>query len=226
MATAKQTEANQRNARKSTGPRTPKGKAAVRLNAMKHGLLAQQVVLPDEDGAAFSDLRDRLSEDLEPVGELETLLADRIIAIAWRLQRVCRVEVGILIQGYYGELAHRARMEASGFTEEIPIVRPLEPLSSDRTITDEEAYEEATARAEEAKSVMRSETATLGEVFIQDAQNTNALSKLSRYEAGIERGLYRALREFHDLQEARMERDGPAPPEEDVDAAVAAEEED
>jgi hypothetical protein len=35
---AKQTEANRRNAQRSTGPRTPKGKQQVRLNALKHGL--------------------------------------------------------------------------------------------------------------------------------------------------------------------------------------------
>ena len=36
---AKQTEANRRNAQKSTGPRTPQGKQQVRLNALiKHGL--------------------------------------------------------------------------------------------------------------------------------------------------------------------------------------------
>jgi len=37
MATQKQIAANRRNALKSTGPRTPAGRAAVRLNALKHG---------------------------------------------------------------------------------------------------------------------------------------------------------------------------------------------
>ncbi len=40
--------ANCLNARKSTGPRTPEGKAAVRLSALKHGLLYQEVLLPGE----------------------------------------------------------------------------------------------------------------------------------------------------------------------------------
>ena len=39
MTSPKKAEANRRNALNSTGPRTPEGKAAVRLNALKHGLL-------------------------------------------------------------------------------------------------------------------------------------------------------------------------------------------
>jgi hypothetical protein len=41
----KQTQANRRNAQKSTGPKTPEGKAAVRHNALKHGLLAERVLV-------------------------------------------------------------------------------------------------------------------------------------------------------------------------------------
>ena len=45
MATEKQFEANRLNAQKSTGPRTPEGRAAVRLNGVKHGLTAETIVL-------------------------------------------------------------------------------------------------------------------------------------------------------------------------------------
>jgi hypothetical protein len=38
-------EANRRNALNSTGPRTPEGKANVRLNAFKHGFLSKQIVI-------------------------------------------------------------------------------------------------------------------------------------------------------------------------------------
>ena len=48
MATAKQISANQRNAHLSTGPRTDRGKAAARGNALRHGLAAT-VVVPGEE---------------------------------------------------------------------------------------------------------------------------------------------------------------------------------
>ena len=41
----KQVAANRRNAQKSTGPKTANGKAVSKLNALKHGLLAQTVVV-------------------------------------------------------------------------------------------------------------------------------------------------------------------------------------
>ena len=51
MATEKQIEANQRNARLSTGPKTETGRRRSRLNATKHGRNAKVVlsVLPQED---------------------------------------------------------------------------------------------------------------------------------------------------------------------------------
>src|SRR5271156_1347395 len=41
-----QIEANQKNALHSTGPTTPEGKQRSRLNALKHGLRAKEVIIP------------------------------------------------------------------------------------------------------------------------------------------------------------------------------------
>jgi len=95
MTSDKQVQANQQNALKSTGPKTPKGKAAIRRNALKHGLLSQEVLLPGEDEAALKELGEHLRAELQPVGELENLLVERITAAAWRLHRLGRVEAGI-----------------------------------------------------------------------------------------------------------------------------------
>ena len=60
MTSDKQAQANRRNALRSTGPKTPEGKAAVRHNATKHGLLSQEVLLPGEDAATLQELGERL----------------------------------------------------------------------------------------------------------------------------------------------------------------------
>src|SRR6267142_1394299 len=95
MATAKQRTANRHNAHKSTGPKTAVGKAVVALNAMKHGLLSSHVLLPDEEEAALVELGKRLRTHLQPVGELEVLLVDRMVTAAWRLRRLHAVETHV-----------------------------------------------------------------------------------------------------------------------------------
>jgi hypothetical protein len=53
MTSDRQTEANRRNALLSTGPKTPEGKAIAALNALKHGLLSRDALLPGEDEDAL-----------------------------------------------------------------------------------------------------------------------------------------------------------------------------
>lgn len=101
MTSDKQVQANQRNARNSTGPRTPEGKAAVRHNALLHGLLSREVLLPGEDYATLNELYKRLSSELKPVGELENLLVDKITATHWRLRRLGRVEADLFNPASY-----------------------------------------------------------------------------------------------------------------------------
>jgi hypothetical protein len=134
MTSEKQAKANRENALKSTGPKTPEGKAAVSLNALRHGILSQKILFPGEDEEALRELGERLRNELQPAGELENLLVDRIIASYWRLRRLGRVETGIFAWERSEELAERAEREAqryeSGQVEDL--VRYL-----DITITDE-----------------------------------------------------------------------------------------
>lgn len=95
MATSLQIAANRQNASKSTGPRTPEGKARVSFNALRHGLLSGEVTLFNEDEADFQKLGRRLHADLQPLGEFETFLVDRIISSAWRLRRIVAIETRI-----------------------------------------------------------------------------------------------------------------------------------
>ncbi len=93
MTSQKQIEANRRNALKSTGPKTAAGEVIVSKNAVKHGLRAQHTVIDSESWIEFNEFRNELIRHLAPVGFLEQLLAERIIAAFWRLRRVARIEV-------------------------------------------------------------------------------------------------------------------------------------
>ena len=222
MTSDKQAEANRRNAQKSTGPNTPDGKAAVRFNAMKHGLLSSEILIPGEDEAALKELGERLRDELQPAGELEGLLVERITAAYWRLRRLGRVEAGIFAWELYAELAERAEREAHSYESNLHADMP-DTLD---TITDEQKHQEALSRAQEMKAKQEdAETATLGRTFMRDANEANAFSKLSRYETAIARGLYKALHELQRLQAARGTGGNVSPPVAvDVDVSGASRE--
>ncbi len=212
MTSDKKAEANRRNALKSTGPKTPEGKAAVRLNAVKHGLLSQDVLLPGEDEAALRELGERLIAELKPEGELEHLLLERIIAAYWRLRRLGKVEAGIFAWELYGELLERAQGEAQTY-ERSSLKDFVENQYGPPTrITDKQKHQEALSKAQEMKIKQDAATATLGRTFIRDADRANAFSKLSRYETTIERSLYKALHELQRLQAARRTDGNVLPP--------------
>ena len=91
MTTQAQITANRSNAQKSTGPRTPEGKAKVARNAVRHGLLAKDAVVVGEELEEFDLYRAELRADLAPVGMVESLLTERIAGLFWRLRRAERL---------------------------------------------------------------------------------------------------------------------------------------
>jgi len=95
MATLKQFEANRRNAQKSTGPKTPEGKAAVSMNSLRHGLRARTVVLPGEDLQEFQQLCDDLEVEWQPQSRSEQFYLEQMAVYQWKLVRLEVGEVNI-----------------------------------------------------------------------------------------------------------------------------------
>ncbi|HLM81178.1 MAG TPA: hypothetical protein VK302_11160 [Terriglobales bacterium] len=97
-ASERKIQANRRNALRSTGPKTERGKRTVARNAIKHGILAREVVITAGDGKESSEefhaLVGQLWEEYEPVGVVEESLVQRIAACWWRTARVLRAENG------------------------------------------------------------------------------------------------------------------------------------
>ena len=94
MATDKQIAANRLNAQKSTGPRTPEGRAAVRLNGVTHGLTAQTLVLKGESETDFTDLLNSLEAEHDPATPTEEALVVQLAMATWRLRRLYHAEAG------------------------------------------------------------------------------------------------------------------------------------
>jgi hypothetical protein len=84
---ARKAASNRKNALKSTGPRTVRGKAFSRRNALKHGFFARETIdffLEREDPEEYDELLNGLREDFQPVEAAEELEVWNI-AVRWRM---------------------------------------------------------------------------------------------------------------------------------------------
>jgi len=92
MTSDRRAAANRNNAQKSTGPRTAKGRKAVRGNALKHGLSAQVVVTLGEDAEAFRVMADSHLAAFRPRSDVELELVNTFTVAAWVRQRCVSAE--------------------------------------------------------------------------------------------------------------------------------------
>jgi len=149
MSSQKQIDANRANARNSTGPQTPAGKAAVRLNALKHGLTAQDAVLPFEDKNQFDEIAKSYEEHYKPLGPVEILLVQQIVMAAWRLCRVRAMETAafeLRLAEHASGLDHECRglsglhRLASVFLRDVRDANPLTVLARYETRVERSFY--------------------------------------------------------------------------------------
>jgi len=208
MTSERQKAANRANARHSTGPKTPEGKAAIRLNACWHGLLARDVVLPEEDADAFEDLFNQVWANLSPVGPIEDFLVDRMINVIWRLRRLARAETTLLHSRIHelkaNRLAAKVRLHQHSYGE----------FALPTFIADKAAHTEASEALGRARYERDRDEVLLGRAIDADAKEGDALAKLARYERSLERSFRGAFDELRHLQAKRQNR--PSPPILDV----------
>lgn len=89
--------ANRQNAQKSTGPRTQAGRGKSKFNALKHGLTARTVVLPDlEDPKEFKRVLKGYRRQFKPKGTFEESLVQQLAACFQQTVRAFRLEQGLL----------------------------------------------------------------------------------------------------------------------------------
>ena len=171
MSTKAQIKANQQNAQKSTGPQTADGKAVVSKNAVKHGLFAAEAVVTGENPADYEAFHDQFLTELAPFGMVETLLAERIVSLAWRLQRVERMQnqaIDVMI----------ARDEPS------PLSRQMQRMLPQSHVDTRGAGSEL----------------VLGRAVITDWSNSRVLDRMMLYERRIDNSLQKSIHNLKKYQ--------------------------
>jgi len=170
MATQAQTTANRQNAQKSTGPRTTEGKAAVSQNAVKHGLFTRYDVIYAESQDEFDCRRDRILAELAPAGPIESIFAERIVSLSWRLKRA-------------------ERMQNQALDAKIADYRHDSWVKNFCTHPNE---------AQDDPNFSQPDL-PLGRVALKDFTNYRVFDRLQLYERRIEQSLYKAMLEFQKL---------------------------
>ena len=172
MSTQAQIIANRRNAQKSTGPRSPQGKAVASQNSLKHGLTASQSIIEQEDQAEFDLYRQQFLDELAPQTPMESMLAERIINLSWRLKRITSMQNQTINELKKPKKSH-------------PMIEKLEKRFNFSNF-DESQKNQSPEQA-------------LGRMAIDDFSNNRVLERLLLYERRLEHSLYKTLIELQRL---------------------------
>jgi hypothetical protein len=176
MTTEAQTIANRTNAQKSTGPKTDQGKTAASQNSVKHGLLARSNVIMSESQEEFDLHRDLLLEELAPATPMESMLAERIVSLSWRLKRTETIHT----QTFDALDERNNNSPLSQFAKSM-LLKPLQPPKRDPALPELDL--------------------TLGRLVVKDFSNSKVIDRLLRYERRIENSLYKTM---HELQRLKL----------------------
>jgi hypothetical protein len=192
IATEAQMNANRLNAQKSTGPRTPEGKAAASRNSLTHGLTANQFLILDEDSDEFLVLLNDLRENFRPIGPAEERLVLRIAANQWRLDRIIRMEATnyrqcfqmVALQDASDQLDYERLLEAAANPEDLAKYPPILTQPDD----------------------------LLCNAFNMDSRVDHFFANIARYGASIERSIDRCVFQLKAFQAARHASKPSTPP--------------
>jgi hypothetical protein len=180
MGTELQNAANQRNALRSTGPRSLAGKKASSRNAVNHGLTARHPLLPGENEEEFVGLRNAIFSKLQPDGALENQMVERVISLIWRLKRIPNLEMALFQWVSYQEAA--LHDEQNTMQIEAP---PLEHNLGEEAADD------------------LADTLKLGRM-VETALSQDLMGKFARHEVGLSKQLQSLLADLRAMKAARL----------------------
>ena len=100
----KRIEANRKNAKLSTGPKTSAGKFRSSRNSLKHGLEARRHLIIGEDTKEFQEYKSLQIKMFDPKNPIEVDDCIQIITLGWKLRRFSVVETGLYNQDIIQQL--------------------------------------------------------------------------------------------------------------------------
>jgi hypothetical protein len=190
MTSIRQSEANRRNARLSTGPVTDEGKKRSRLNAVRHGLTAETVIDALEDAQDYAAFEMAVTADYDAQMAVERELVLRLASLLWRLRRAAAIESGLFKIQAQHLLQFRRRRHAHRFA----VVREEMPQED----------EPSTSLINRSPSNSELETDNLTLSFVRLTNlPTYPLDRLSRYEATLWRQACQLLFTLRCLEQRR-----------------------
>lgn len=92
MSTPAQVFANRENATKSTGPKTPDGKARSSKNSLKHGFNTKEFIILEGQQEEFETLERRLRKESLPLTHFNKETFNNLLHAAWNLRRVRKLQ--------------------------------------------------------------------------------------------------------------------------------------
>ena len=96
MSSLRKILSSRANGAKSRGPVTPEGKRISARNAVRHGLLAETVLLSNESRESFAALLAAYTEKFQPRDEVEADLVEEMVVAKWRQRRLWSMEAAAL----------------------------------------------------------------------------------------------------------------------------------
>ena len=184
MTSQRQLEANRAYAQRSTGPKSKRGKARAKMNAVTHGLTANQIIIPGEKPEQFYELRDGLIADFAPGSTIERELVDALVGSLLRRRRVPEVEKALLKSLIGGPLKEYVR----SLTDEE--LGQLEKMS--RRVLGEPTLSAVVDRQDKASSKM------------EGLPRLEMLTTLARYETSLINNEIKTVNIIHLLQAKRI----------------------
>lgn len=166
---------SRQNGAHSRGPVTQAGKSRSSQNARKHGVLAKDIILPNESPEEWEALVSDLGRELGAEGLIEWQYVERMAESIWRQRRL-------------------ARAERASICVSVGLAVPIEPYR----------VAAAMGHPDPSKMTKQEADLRFVEFSLELASLPGKAEQIGRYQVSLENSFAKALKGFREAQEYRL----------------------